>query len=153
MRTMPGPKRASVALFLLVGIAMLGGSALLTAKARRLERTGIRVSGKVIRLDYTRGTFYPVVEFVTQGGQQVRFRGRSGSNPATFYPGETVTVLHEPDNPWNAVIESFGELWLGPWITGVMGIAFSGVAIGVLLGLGQSRVADPFIGFDHIVQK
>ena len=151
MRTMPDHRRAFVAMFLIFGIAMLGGSALLTAKARRLERTGIRVSGKVIRLDYMRRTYHPVVEFVTQGGQQVRFRSRSGSNPATFYPGETVTVLHEPDNPRNAVIESFGELWFAPWITGVLGIVLSGAAIGILLG--QRRVADPFIGFDDIVQK
>ena len=151
MRTMPDHRRAFVAMFLIFGIAMLGGSALLTTKARRLERTGIRVSGKVIRLDYMRRTYHPVVEFVTQGGQPVRFRSGSGSNPATFYPGETVTVLHEPDNPRNAVIESFGELWFGPWITGVLGIVLSGAAIGILLG--QRRVADPFIGFDDIVQK
>ncbi len=150
---MPDHRRAFVAMFLIFGIAMLGGSALLTAKARRLERTGIRVSGKVIRLDYTRGTYHAVVGFVTQGGQQVRFTSRSGGNPPMFYPGETVTVLHDPDNPWDAVIESFGELWLGPWITGVMGIVFSGVAIAILLRLGQRRVADPFIGFDDIVQK
>jgi len=138
---MPDHRRAFVAMFLIIGIAALGGSALLTAKSRRLERTGIRVSGKVIRLDYMRRTYHPVVEFVTQGGQQVRFRSRSGSNPATFYPGETVTVLHEPDNPRNAVIESFGELWFAPWITGVLGIVLSGAAIGILLG--QSRVARP----------
>lgn len=74
---------------------------------------------------------YPVVKFETANGESVEFESNVGSNPPAFQPGESVTVLYNPEQVNEAMIESFWELWLITMITGLNGSVF--FFIGVLM--------------------
>lgn len=78
-------------------------------------------------------TYAPVVEFThPESGETIRFTSSSSSNPPAFDEGEDVTVLYAPDNPDDARIDSFTDLWLLPLILLGMGIIFAPVGIGVM---------------------
>lgn len=77
--------------------------------------------------------YYPKVEFAPAGGGPIRFKSRSGSNPAAYEVGEAVEVLYHPANPADARINHFFELWGIVAILGVIGSFFAGP--GVVIGI------------------
>lgn len=56
--------------------------------------------------------FYPVIEFVTEDGETIRYQDSTGSNPPRHKVGDQVQVLYDPQNPKHAQEESFLSLWL-----------------------------------------
>ncbi len=56
---------------------------------------------------------YPVVEFTPRGGGTRRCEGGS-SRPPAYRVGEQVTVHYDRDDPADARLDSFAELWLVP---------------------------------------
>lgn len=74
--------------------------------------------------------FYPVVEFRTDGGETVRFRGGAGNaGGPLIQTGTTVVVLYDPSNPSEAQINSFVQYWLGPIGLTVWGAVIIGLGI------------------------
>jgi hypothetical protein len=130
-------KRIGPIFFILIGLGCAGFSLWLTVRTTSFISSAKATGGTVVELEShrsggrRRGTTYrPVFEFVDAQGVKHRITERTGSNPAAFDRGETVTVLYNPEHPDEAHIKAFTTLWLGPTITG--GIAFVFLPIGVL---------------------
>lgn len=82
------------------------------------------------------GTAHPVVRFQTADGAVIEFRSRVGSSPPSYQVGDEVPVLYRPENPRDARIESFVDLYLAGTILGGIAVVFGGVAGGILLVVG-----------------
>lgn len=60
--------------------------------------------------------------FTTKGGKQIKFS--SYNNFGGYDAGESVEVFYNPENPYDAKINSFSVLYLGVLILGLMGSVF-----------------------------
>ena len=89
-----------------------------SAKIARLEATGLRAQGEVIRLksesssgDHGGYSYYPIVRFRTENSARVEFKDSVGSNPPSYRVGDKVTVLYLADNPSQEAIIDRGLFW------------------------------------------
>ncbi len=111
---------------LVLGVTLLGLSFFLGHNLVQLETAGLRARGIVQTLE-TAGsgssgsTYHPVVGYVTRGGDAVRFRDASGSNPPAYRVGEHVTVLYLEADPGNATIDRGVWNWLIPGLVLIFG--------------------------------
>jgi hypothetical protein len=135
---------------LAVGIGLLvAGAATFVHTLRFVERAE-RATGTVIDLseviDRSEGSisvvYHPVVRFTTAEGRTVEFRSPSGSSSPPDV-GDRVGVLYDPDDPQDAELSGFFDLWLFPIVLVPLGILFSIFALfSPGFGLfGESRVA------------
>lgn len=77
-----------------------------------------RKVGKSTSLNY-----FPDVKYTTAKGEEVVFRSQATSKADHYKAGDEVNVLYNPNNPQEAVINSFSALWFIALIfasTGVM---------------------------------
>ena len=134
------------AIFLLVGLGMLGGAVYSFVTTWRFIGGAIAAEGVVIALeerwssadgDYT---YFPQVAFETEDRRRFEFTGDTGSQPAAFDVGETVRVLFDPARPETARIDSFFQLWLLPLILGGLGTVFSGFGLAATLSMARESV-------------
>jgi Protein of unknown function (DUF3592) len=72
---------------------------------------------------------HPVVRFTTAEGRTVEFVSASGSSPASHSVGDRVEVLYDPDDPQDAQLSGFFDLWLWPIGFGVLAIGFGAFAL------------------------
>jgi hypothetical protein len=82
-----------------------------------------RTSGSVVGLTRGRkGGTHPVVNYLV-AGQKYTMKGASSSGMfgGGYQIGDRVEVLYPPEQPSNATINRFSDLWLGPTICGVLG--------------------------------
>ncbi len=102
------------------------------------QRRALHVMGTVVS-QYTQEEIdngmssYPVVEFKTEDGETVRFRGRIGTSGtvSTHATGKIVDVLYDPDDPAKAQVANFAQFWLMPLLMAIFGgIIF---AVGLLV--------------------
>jgi hypothetical protein len=104
-----------VALFavilLCVGIFQVRGIA-------RLESTGLRAPGEVVRLKGESGSgshssysYYAIVRYRTEKNVTVEFKDSVGSNPPSYRTGDKVTVLYLADSPRQNVMIDRGLFW------------------------------------------
>lgn len=70
-----------------------------------------------------RGMYEPTIEFEDAAGRR-RLLVANASNPPAFNMGERVRVLYQADDPANAMVNSFWQLWLGPGIFLLLGSVF-----------------------------
>jgi hypothetical protein len=122
-----------------LGLASLSYAAWSLNKALDAESGGVQVAGLVIHNNYDGETYYPVVEFHTTDGQDVKFIGPIGSEPPDYQEGDAVTVLYQPQHPDQAMIRSFEGLWLRPVALGSIGLMLT---LGSFLFL-RSRLGEP----------
>ena len=61
-------------------------------------------------------SYYPVIEFADKGAETIRFQGSTGSGVPEYAIGTRVMVVYQPDDPHQAKIVSFSQLWLGPLV-------------------------------------
>lgn len=78
-----------------------------------------------------RTVYAPTVRFTTSDGRQVDYRSRTATGPSLYREGQQVEVRYRPDDPTDARIDAFTDLWLAPLIVGGVGVIF-GVVTGVL---------------------
>jgi Protein of unknown function (DUF3592) len=131
---------------LALGVVLLVGGAIFFVHTKRFVAGAERTTGTVI--DLSRKTdsegevaYYPVVRFTTAEGRTVEFVSSSGSSPASKSEGDRVEVLYDPDDPRDAKLSGFFDLWLFPLAFGALGGIF------VFFGLFAPRfglVADRF---------
>lgn len=142
----PVPGWLFTAIFLLVGLGMLGGAVYSLVTTWQFIGGAVAADGAVIALeerwdsddgDYT---YYPRVAFETEDHRQVEFTSDTGSRPASFDVGERVRVLFDPARPEAARIESFLQLWLLPLILGGLGTVFSGFGLAATLSVLRESV-------------
>ncbi|UWZ87015.1 DUF3592 domain-containing protein [Occallatibacter riparius] len=119
-----------------VGVAVIGvGFAIHTTLFLRsaLSATGTVAELQSLKDDQSGGIVYsPIFRFAAADGQTYTITSSTGSNPPSFVVGQTVRVLYEREHPSDALIDSFGQLWLFPLIFCPLGIAFAAAGYLVL---------------------
>ena len=76
--------------------------------------------------------------FTTPAGEAVEFdAGACGSSRPRL--NSQVAVLYDPTNPWDAKVNSFMQLWLGPIIATGLGLVFTVVGIATFVNQLKSR--------------
>jgi hypothetical protein len=136
-----------------IGLAALIGGVMWGQKRQSLVRNGVRAQGKVVaqeegRSPGTKGrvgsyrdasiTYNPVVEFVTEAGQTVRFTGSSGGvGKPLIDTGTEVEVIYDPAEPSHAQIASFTQFWLGPLAVAGSGLVFLLMGVGGFFLIGS----------------
>jgi hypothetical protein len=125
-------------IFFVIGLGLFTGGIFAIQHTRRFVQTAVEVPGVVIenvwreKQDRDRGTSwvsYPRIRFRNREGQEVTFTSTTGSSPPSYRVNEPVTILYDPQEPHNASIKSFAELWLLPVILCGMGLIFSSFGI------------------------
>jgi hypothetical protein len=104
----------------LVGLfaaALLAAGLYVANDVARLEASGLRAQGAVVRLkaESSSGSsgysYHPIVRFRTDRNVTIEFKDSVGSNPPGYRPGDKVTVLYLPDDPRGHAIIDRGPLW------------------------------------------
>jgi hypothetical protein len=120
-------------IFTVIGLGLLIGGVFAFQHTRRFLATAISVPGVVTENVWQErrssnnsihGDFYPRIRFRTTDGQEISFITNSGSNPPSYHVNERITILYDPQQPYDARIQSFVELWLLPTILCGLGIFF-----------------------------
>lgn len=120
--------------FTLIGLAVVGLSIYLGMERADFLETAATATGEVTDLIESRSddsyVYYPMVEFNVPGSNQaITFRHDSGSNPPSYSIGEVVSVLYDPQNPYDAIIDGGLFNWFATGLTSLLGIIFTGVGI------------------------
>ncbi|WP_250461756.1 DUF3592 domain-containing protein [Microbulbifer litoralis] len=112
-----------------IGVGLLLGAFITYKNTQNFLDDALTAEGVVVDLVESRSrdslTYRPVVRFVAQDGSPVEFMSSSGSNPPSYYEGETVEVFYQSFAPRNAKINGFFSLWGISIIMGGMGLIFS----------------------------
>jgi hypothetical protein len=102
--------------FILFGLVFVLIGSLASARDRAYRRRAERVPGVVIDLrgHWTSGSgsqtggytaYHPVLEFRLLDGRPARVESFRGTNPPKVRPGQSVTVLYDPDDPGRASVD------------------------------------------------
>jgi len=112
-------------LFFGIGFATLGGGVVALVRANRRRAEWLPAEGTVVKMVYTTRTMQaPVVAFSSPRGP-VQFQSTVSSSPPAWQVGEPVKVRFDPNDPSQAVIDSFSERWLVPLLLGLFGGVFA----------------------------
>jgi hypothetical protein len=120
--------------FLAVGVALLLVGTVLLVRKVQFVTSAERATGTVIDVSREADsdgevTFYPVVAFTTADGSRIQFKSSTGSSPASHSTGDRVEVLYDSDDPSDAELSGFVDLWLGPGIFLLLGVGFAAVPL------------------------
>lgn len=123
-----------VRLFFAVGVVALLVSAGVLVWTIQFVARAERATGtvtEVVRETDSEGddVFYPVVRFTTPEGAEIEFKSSSGSAPASHSEGDQVDVLYDPDDPDDARLSGFFDLWLFPIVGLALGAGFIAVSL------------------------
>jgi hypothetical protein len=93
-------------------MALLFVAAMQTRDIARLEARGLRAAGEVVRLkgEWSSGrnstyTYHAIVRFRVGETTGVEFKDSVGSSPASYRPGDKVTVLYLADDLGSAIVD------------------------------------------------
>jgi len=100
-------------LFLAIGLVAWSLAAYLYTNTRELVAQGEHARGVVVALNRDRSTYFPVVAFKTEDGTQIEFIGKTGTSWSRFIKGQPIDVIYRPEDPRDAKINTFLDLW-GP---------------------------------------
>lgn len=129
---------------LLTGVSLLCGSIYLFITTQHFLKVAELTTGTVVELAVSRSsdgssTYWPVVQFQTQNGQLIEFISSSGSNPPAHDLGDVIEVLYPNDEPTEAKINSYLDLWLMFIIVTALGSLFFAFGLGMLYFGGRVR--------------
>lgn len=129
-------------LFLLIGLGVLIGGIVTTVRQSRRSAGRAATTGKVVGLvkrvftPGSAGLYCPVVEFITQSGETVRFESDFGTMPASHSVGQSIPIRYDPADPQKAEIDSATSHWLVPGCMIGMGLGFLGLgSVLMLMGI------------------
>jgi hypothetical protein len=131
----PAGQLAGKLVFLVVGLGCLVGAFRYAYRTEVFLRTSVTVQGRIagfkpVRTIRTgRTTYAPVFRFDVPGSHFVTVVSRMSSGSPAFKVGESVTVHYPPGHPEEAVIDSFGQLWLMDCAVGGFGALFFGTGM------------------------
>lgn len=120
----------------LFGLAFLVISGVMVVTNLRLKRRGHRTTGVVAEVERVWNpepnspgyTYWPVLEFRTDRGQDVRTRAKVNGKPQV---GRRVRILYDPDNPNSAEIDT---IWgRGTILSGVFALVGIFLIVSALL--------------------
>jgi len=141
------PQKVAVfsTIFLVLSLSMLGIAGFLAWRTYQFLDQAASTQGTitalvpVIRSDNDRHTatttYAAQFSFTTPAGRSVTITSTSSSNPPGFDVGESVAILYLPNNPANARIDSFFQLWGAASIVGGIATSFLAISLGMILYL------------------
>ncbi|MFC1737980.1 DUF3592 domain-containing protein [Planctomycetota bacterium] len=107
-------------------IGVLGLGIYFSIKTNKFLETAVKTKGKVVVMeeDYSSDdTMYcPTFTFIDNTGKKHRVRSSLSSYPPKYEVGDTIPILYDPQNPSNADVDSFSNLWLGSVIAFVLSV-------------------------------
>lgn len=130
------------AVFLAVGLCIIGASGLTWKAQRDIFDNGIRTKAQVIDLQYIRddegdGSWAPIFAFRDQQGKNHIYRPNSSSNPPAYSRNEIVDIVYLPDQPERAVVDDFTGRWLLPTFLLCFGGLFAAMG-GTVMAIDRS---------------
>jgi hypothetical protein len=115
---------------LLVGSLLLVGAYFLYRRTARFRQRAVSTEGVVT--DFKTGTdddgdsvYYPIFQYRAPSGQEYTICSNTGTNPPGFKKGQSVGVLYDPDQPTEARLDTFVQLWLTTIIVSGLGSLFA----------------------------
>jgi hypothetical protein len=106
-----------------------------------LVQGGATAGGTVVRMDESDSdgstTYAPIVEYVVDG-ETYTLNSTSYSSPPAFHVGQAVRVAYNRDNPSQARLDNFWELWLLPIIFISIAVLF-GLIFNIFMGVSLVR--------------
>ena len=140
-------KRLIPVVFLVLGLALLGGSGFAIWSEVNFRRGAVETDGLVVEMltrssrdrdrRTTSYTYVPVFVFTLPDGTKRRVEGGVSSNPPCCTVGESVRIRYRPEAPERAQMTGFMESWFVATLLGGMGLVFT------LIGGAVLRVAGP----------
>ncbi|MBX3670544.1 MAG: DUF3592 domain-containing protein [Rhodocyclaceae bacterium] len=124
-------QRGRVNIFALVagglGALLLFGALALSWQPLKMQWRGQRVAGEVIEMRQTGGYVAPVVRYADPSGAAHEVIGNGASAPE-FVVGDKIEIWLLPDQPGEALIADFAQMWIGPIMLGGFGLLWLGAA-------------------------
>lgn len=121
--------RMGLAATAILAIACMGAGTFLLVKILNLTANGLRTEARVVDMERgAKNSKWPVYEFTTEKGIEVRARDLTQRMFAPVELGDTVSVLYDPADPSRAAAELGLWMWRGPVVF------FSGSVFLVALG-------------------
>jgi len=133
-------------IFFLVGAGLLVGDYFMIKGNVSFLANSVKTEGKVINIlkiesssSNSKGSYNysPEVSFTDNTGQEVTFKSSLSTSMPTYKIGEKVNVIYNKDNPQEARINTFFQLWFGVLILSFMGTIF--FLVGLFTLINQKR--------------
>jgi hypothetical protein len=126
---------------LIGGVLIVAAVIAAIVKARWISTTKV-ATGRILSVaertdDEGEHSYYPTIEFTTEGGARQTFESKTGGGQKEFAVGNAVSIRYQPDNPGSAAINNFMHLYLASIILGFIGVMFAVFAV-CMLFTGQS---------------
>jgi hypothetical protein len=84
-------------------------------------------------------SYSPLFRFQSEDGKSHTVQSTLSTNPPSFSEGDVVPILYRTTEPQKAIINTFMELWLGPIISGIVGVVFLLVGVGLIVSFIRRR--------------
>ena len=124
-----------------IGILVIGPAWLISTWI--FMETGVSTYGTIVAIEATGGADYPAFAYQTESGVRHVARGIGSNHPLYViryvYPvGDRVPVIYDPDDPHDAKIDAFMQMWAPPIFVSLFGLY---IAISIIRK-DTSQVAD-----------
>jgi hypothetical protein len=135
-------------IFLGIGLVVLAIAVYLTWSTHAWLGRSVQASGVVVEVVRIQNRqtgelmFAPLVRFQTADGRSIEFQSSLRTNPPSYSPGESVTVLYDPARPVSAEIANLFSIWFAPMVLWFLGTVFTAVGIGVAVYRRRMRVGE-----------
>jgi len=121
--------------FAVIGVVLLVAGFVWIHQTRNFLERCLETKGVVIEVRWksdSEGTLYayPVFQFIdARTGKEITVVSTFGSTTMIYGVGQEVNILYDSQNPHNAKIESFWNIWFGPTIVIGLGSIFLSVGL------------------------
>ncbi|MDR3660453.1 MAG: DUF3592 domain-containing protein [Mycobacterium sp.] len=143
------PKRGAApvlaAVFLTLGLSLAIAAGVCAAFVAHDFSTDNHADGTVVELvpsgHGSSPRYRARVEFTTSTGAQIRFLSSVSSNPPPAKLGEHVDIRYDPNDPHDATIDSYWQVWFLPTLLGIISAPFLlvGTGFGIASRTGRRR--------------
>lgn len=133
------------AIYFAIAAGFFFESADLAKPGNLLAAKGGQAPGYVINMVKMRGgsrykdAYRPIVRFTDNDGRLRQFGSKVSSNPPAYAKGERVTVIYDPADPSDAMIDSFRERYLFSLVMGIFGTVMALFGLSFLAASWRSR--------------
>ena len=134
--------------FIVIALIAVTAAAAIAVSRSRFRRRATRTSGTIVAHEpaVSRSSeggimYYSVVEFAMPGGEVIRARTRTASNPAAGRVGSTATVFYDPRDPYRVALDTGRTAVMNGCAIAVVAVLAGGsLLVGLILlqiGLGS----------------
>lgn len=117
-----------------MGLLVIGIAIVVWMRTREFISKAQETKGVVIRMLSKPGSkggiiYAPVYQFRTMDGRTIEVEESTYSKPPQFQEGQSVYILYDPQNPEEARVKNWMNLYFLPLVLAGMGMIFVGIGI------------------------